>query len=228
MDDRVVVGIETSTREAAFALWTGTRFLSGRLSPERRHSVELVPSIASLLAEAGIPVSAVDRWVVAIGPGSYTGLRVGISAATGMGMPFGKRPLGVGTFDLLAHQFFTKAAPESDRLILATDARRGEWHIQSRNRNEPVLDPDRALPIRVSAAEVLALHQAGAGPIVLPFGQGSAAWPATAWRQLAPDPTLLVEIGLQLSEPDGSAPPPEPLYLRPAVFVEPGPLRPRG
>jgi tRNA threonylcarbamoyl adenosine modification protein YeaZ len=228
MDDRIVVAIETSTKEAAYSVWTGTHFLSGRLSAKRRHSVELVPSLAELLREAGIPAESVDRWVVALGPGSYTGLRVGISAATGMAMPFGKRPAGVGTFDLMARQYFMTEGMDAREVILASDARRGEWHVATYQLDDPPIDPARPLPRRMTSEELLTLHRGLGATIVLPQGTVRPDWPSEAWMLMAPDPELLAEMGLQLPEPDPSAPPPEPLYLRPAVFVQPQSIRDSG
>ena len=75
------------------------------------HSQRLMPSIAGLLKDAGIGVSAIDLFVCARGPGSFTGLRIGMSTAKGLKFAFDRPMVAISTLDALAYRHATHTAP---------------------------------------------------------------------------------------------------------------------
>jgi tRNA threonylcarbamoyl adenosine modification protein YeaZ len=78
------------------------------------------------MADAGLTLAEVDRIAVGVGPGPFTGLRVGVVAAVTLGEALGVPVRGVCSLDVLAHQ-----ANESSDFVVATDARRKEWYWAS-------------------------------------------------------------------------------------------------
>ena len=87
-----------------------------------RHAIWLLPSIKSHLENAGLDISLIDLFAVASGPGSFTGLRIGISTVKGLAWPLGKKVVGVSTLAALSMNI-----PFSSRLVCPVlDARKGE------------------------------------------------------------------------------------------------------
>jgi tRNA threonylcarbamoyladenosine biosynthesis protein TsaB len=121
-----VVAVDTST------WWEGIALVEARQSTvsvseirfevSDSHSVHLLGRLERLLAEAGWDRSSVDAWVATRGPGSFTGLRVGLGTILGLGLASGRPSIGVGTLDSMAEAL---GAAEGDRIPLL-DAGREE------------------------------------------------------------------------------------------------------
>ncbi|HEX5037402.1 MAG TPA: tRNA (adenosine(37)-N6)-threonylcarbamoyltransferase complex dimerization subunit type 1 TsaB [bacterium] len=98
-----VLAIETSTLTGSVALMSGDRLVGETtLSVSVRHSERLMPAVEQLLRDANTLPSQVDLFAVAEGPGSFTGLRIGIAAAQGLALAQGKPLVGVSTLQGLA------------------------------------------------------------------------------------------------------------------------------
>lgn len=120
-----LLAIDTSTRYASVALYDGRTVLAeGTWQAQRRHDDHLFPEIARLLALAGAAPADVRRVAVAIGPGSFTGVRVAIAAAQGIARAQGAATVGVVTLDVAAHPF----AAARVRVCAVLPAGRGEHH----------------------------------------------------------------------------------------------------
>lgn len=88
------------------------------------HAATLLPLIETILAAAGWSVSHLDAIAVSVGPGSFTGLRVGLSVAKGLAWTVGCPVVAIPTLEALAH-----CAPRPDRAVAAVlDARKGELY----------------------------------------------------------------------------------------------------
>jgi tRNA threonylcarbamoyl adenosine modification protein YeaZ len=94
----------------------------------RGHAEALMPLIAAAMSEAGMAFAELDRIAVTIGPGSFTGLRVGVAAARGIALAAGKPAVGLTTLAALAAPFF--AADESTPLLTVIDARHDRVYMQ--------------------------------------------------------------------------------------------------
>ena len=115
--------IETSTECCSVALADGTQILASRVNETpRQHAAQLVPYIQEVLKESGVSADALDAVAVSEGPGSYTGLRVGVSTAKGICFGAGVPLIGIDTLEILARQ----AEGRHDRIIAMLDARRME------------------------------------------------------------------------------------------------------
>jgi tRNA threonylcarbamoyladenosine biosynthesis protein TsaB len=122
----LVLGIDTATAVAAVGIMRDGRVLSDvwERSPTG-HAVRLAALVAAALEEAKATIGDVDGVALSVGPGSFTGLRVGLSFAKGVAFSGGVRLVGVATLEALA-----MLAPESARTIaVVLDARRGETYV---------------------------------------------------------------------------------------------------
>ena len=98
-----VLGIETSGARGGIALLDDDAVLGTRLFEKGMvHGREIAPSIESLLRERAMPIAAIDLLACDIGPGSYTGLRVGLAAAKGLALALRKPLIGVASLDAMA------------------------------------------------------------------------------------------------------------------------------
>lgn len=98
-----LLAMDTSTRTAGLALYNGTQVL-GVLSWTSLdyHTVELAPAVTDLLKKAGLKIDELGALAVAIGPGSFTGLRIGLALAKGLALAGNLALIGVPTLDILA------------------------------------------------------------------------------------------------------------------------------
>jgi tRNA threonylcarbamoyladenosine biosynthesis protein TsaB len=124
--DRLIL-IETSGRVGRVALANGPTLVAERtLDEARRHARDLAPAIAELLRELGWRPRDLGGVVVSLGPGSYTGLRVGITTAKTLAFAIGCAAIGVPTFQIIARQSEV-ATPE---LAVIADALKGDLYVQ--------------------------------------------------------------------------------------------------
>lgn len=101
-----ILAVDTATPTGGIALLRGgTLVAEVQLTSKETHAKRLMSAIDSTLRMAGIGLAECDGLAVTTGPGSFTGLRIGISAVKGLGFAAGKPVTGVSTLDVLAHQF---------------------------------------------------------------------------------------------------------------------------
>ncbi|MGH6702088.1 MAG: tRNA (adenosine(37)-N6)-threonylcarbamoyltransferase complex dimerization subunit type 1 TsaB [Bradyrhizobium sp.] len=178
----------------------------------RGHAEALMPLVARVIERAGLDFAALDRIAVTTGPGSFTGLRVGLSAARGIALAAGKPAVGVTTLTAYAAPVVGQNVDQP--VISAIDARHGQVYFQVVGGDgSPLLRP-RLAPI----AEALGAARYGA-----PYLVGNAAkiladrWPPDAPPpfkvddKTAPDIAWVAWVGAAVS-PDTA--PARPYYLR--------------
>lgn len=120
------LGIETSSRQGSVALVEGDQVVSLRIHHElNRHGERMLPLVEELLAEAGWTPTSLDRVGVGVGPGSFTGLRIGVALAQGIALGLDRPVVGVGSLHAMVF-----AAPHSELPTAAIlDARRNEYFV---------------------------------------------------------------------------------------------------
>jgi tRNA threonylcarbamoyladenosine biosynthesis protein TsaB len=119
----LTLGIETSGMKGGVALLEGERVLESRLFEKGMvHGRDIAPSIRSMMEDRGFAFDALDLIACDIGPGSYTGLRVGLAAAKGLALVLRRPVLGVASLDALAEA----ARGQARILCAAIDARWGQ------------------------------------------------------------------------------------------------------
>lgn len=169
----------------------------------RGHQERLAPLVAQVMADAGLAFADLQRVGVTVGPGSFTGLRVGLAFAKGLGAALGIPVVGVGVLEALAQ-------PLNGTVLAILDAKRDQVYLQAFADGVAVSAPD-ALPLGIAAARLAEL--AGSGEVTL-VGSGARLVCDTlpGARQVAADhadPVAVAQIAAARSPT-----PPRPLYLR--------------
>ncbi len=101
----MLLAIDTSTRQMGLALYDGTQVLGEFLWHSRYyHTVELAPAVADMLSRSGLKMEAIEALGVALGPGSFTSLRVGLSFVKGLALARHLPIIGIPTLDIVAAQ----------------------------------------------------------------------------------------------------------------------------
>jgi tRNA threonylcarbamoyladenosine biosynthesis protein TsaB len=126
----MLLAIDTSTRLAGVAIYDGIQVIAETIwTSHDYHTVELVPIIVEILNRSAKKVTDLEAVAVALGPGSFTGLRIGLAAAKGMALGAHLPLLGVPTLDVLA-----AAQPMRDLpLVAALQAGRGRLAVGQYN-----------------------------------------------------------------------------------------------
>lgn len=130
----IVLGLDTATASSAVALWgSDAGPLEARDDPPAGahpgHATRLLEMARGLLEQAGIGWGEIDRIAVGLGPGTFTGLRVGVATARGLAQSLGAELVGVSSLQALAQGAFADATDRGeplDRVLAVIDARRGE------------------------------------------------------------------------------------------------------
>jgi len=178
----------------------------------RGHAEALMPLVARVMHQAGIAFSDLDRVAVTTGPGSFTGLRVGIAAARGIALAADKPAVGLST--LTAYAAPHMAEDDSVPVVAAIDARHGHVYLQVFGPGGRTLSAPRLAPLReaVQAASAAPACIVGSAAQSVAAGLSQAdAEPAAVDARPAPDIAWVARIGAGL--PEGQSPP-KPQYLR--------------
>jgi len=178
----------------------------------RGHAELLLPLIDEVMKAAGAKFDSIDRFAVTVGPGSFTGLRVGISAARGFALATKKTAVGVSTLAALTAPLITQ--DQAVPVVAVIDAKHGNLYLQMVGAGGRMLVAPRALSLR-EAIRAVAL-----GPVRI-VGNGAAMlaahWPAKAPQPLLVDPCPAPDV-LWVARIGAAADPrralPRPIYLR--------------
>ncbi len=221
---------------SAAAFRDGALAASQARAMTRGQSESLMPMIDDVLAEAGLTYGDLDALAVTVGPGAFTGLRIGLAAARGLALALNIPCAAVTTLEAVAKAQPPSPGPVADGaagLLVALDSKREDFYVQLFGRDlAPITDPAAVMPDALAgllpdggAAISVAGDAAGAACDAL-AAAGIAAHPTDGPG--VPDATVVggIAIGRDLP-PVGQAP--GPIYLRPPDAVRPkdgGRLRP--
>ncbi|SDU88672.1 tRNA (adenosine(37)-N6)-threonylcarbamoyltransferase complex dimerization subunit type 1 TsaB [Jiangella alkaliphila] len=199
----LLLALDTSTPAVTVALHDGERVLADATTVDpRRHTELLMPLVTSVLAEAGAGRRDLTELAVGVGPGPFTGLRVGLAAARTMGAVLELPVRGVCSLDVLAYGALV-TDPPGEPFAVATDARRREvywatYDADGARTGGPDVGPADALGAQDRPA-------AGAGPRLYP---GAFA------RALDPEYPSAAHLAAAVVARAVEILPPDPLYLR--------------
>lgn len=198
------LGIDTSHVVAVGVALDGEPVARVVVHDTRAHAEELMPSVLRACADAGVALTGIDEFAVGMGPGPFTGLRVGIATAWTLAHASGRPVHGVCSLDVIACQWTLAGAPDS--FVVASDARRKELYWA-----RYTADGTRVEGPAVSAPESLpALPAAGSVPEAFRDR-------VTVTGPTSLDPGVLAARWADL-DPAGN----EPYYLRAADATVPG------
>jgi tRNA threonylcarbamoyladenosine biosynthesis protein TsaB len=208
-----VLAIETSVSQASVALIESGQLVIARESARPKQSAErLLPLIAELLSEAGWPRRSLDRIGVSVGPGSFTGLRVGIACAQGLALGLDVPLLGVSSLRAMARAV-PATLPGTRCAVL--DARRGEVFAGAYQPGPCAREALAPLALATDTAQAR-LEQLLGTPICW-IGAGLsllAVAPSASGPDI--DEPRAVGVGLLAEELEPAPHPPVPVYIRDA------------
>lgn len=209
-----VLGLDSAGSQCAVAVLDGERVAAARIEAMARGQAErLVPLIAETLAAASIATAALDLIAVTTGPGSFTGIRIGLAAARGLALATGRPVTGIGVFDAYAAAV-PPAARQGRTLIVAVESKRDEFYLQAFTSAGPPLEP----PTQLLPRDIVAWLPPG--PLLLAgdaaarlHAQLAASDAAIAAGSEAVDPAQVARLG-RVRFTGGAGEPPRPFYLR--------------
>jgi len=187
-----ILALDTATEACSAALW-----LDGEISERfevcpREHTQRILPMVDSLLSEAGIELAQLDALAYGRGPGSFTGVRIGIGIAQGLALGAGLPMLGISTLAALAQGAWRRTGVE--RVLCAIDARMGEVYWAQYCRQDDGVWLGEASEQVIKPAD-LALIAVGLS--------GDWASAGTGWQTY---PDLIAHPGMRLTAGDTALP----------------------
>lgn len=212
----IVLALDSSAAACSVALVDGDRrLIAGRSEPMARgHAEKLMPMIDSVLREARLGFAALGLIAVTTGPGSFTGIRVGLAAARGLGLASGVPVIGVSAFAAIAAAIGPHVPPVP--LLVAIDSKRAELFIQAFGpTGVSLLDPVALLPGRLPVSLPPGDYRiAGDGALVAQAALADAGWPAALAASDPPAAPAVALAGLAQWRSGETPAPPRPFYLR--------------
>ena len=215
----IILAFDTSTAACSAAVWRDGEILARRFAPMARGQSEaLVPMIVAVMAEAGVTYADLTLIGVTVGPGAFTGVRIGLATARAMGLAADRPVAGLLTTEAIAHN-----VPQSQRqgrtVLVAVDAKRADVFVQPFGEDlTPLAAVSGLLPEAVPKLGYDAPLLVGDGAArVQPHLPNAVLSDALG----VPDAAVVAAV-LAKTWPDGRALPPEPVYLRPPDVTLPG------
>lgn len=130
-----LLGIDTAAGTCSVALWTDGAILARSEEIERGHAERLMPMLVALLADAGVGFADLDAVAVSVGPGAFTGLRIGLAAARGIALAAGLPCFGTTTLEAIADDVGERrragAVPAGLPLLVGLDTKRRDLYGQA-------------------------------------------------------------------------------------------------
>jgi tRNA threonylcarbamoyladenosine biosynthesis protein TsaB len=219
-----ILALESATEACSAALWRHDVLIAHRFDARRRgHAACLMVQVRDVMAEAGLDFADLDLIATTVGPGGFTGLRIGLASARALALAAGKPLIGVTTLEVVAAAQKSAGVP----LLIAIDSKRADLYVQL---FAPDLTPQSA-PAALLPRAIAALLPDG--PVAVAGNAAAMVVAALAserpdLRALdgpeLPDAALVARIAAGRSASmSPAAPMPEPLYLRPPDASLPSP-----
>lgn len=187
----LTLAIDSATEACSVALLDGNRLVAGEFRMlGRGHAEQLVPMIAALPGKG-----RAGRIAVALGPGSFTGVRVGLAAARALAFAWGAELVGYPTLDLVAAM---ARAERAGPVAVAMTGGHGEWFVQGFDAQGAPLRPLASLAPEAAVAAtpepLVAGSQAEALVAARGHGEALALWPDARALPLLPQAALTAEV----------------------------------
>jgi tRNA threonylcarbamoyl adenosine modification protein YeaZ len=206
----LILALDTSLDACSVALYdsAGASMLAYETEViGKGHAERLMAMMTAVMAEAGVAFSAVARIGVTVGPGSFTGIRVGLAAARGLSLASGIPVVGISTLDAIAPD-----APGDEPALVVLDARRGEVYAALYDRSRRLVSPPALLTLADAATVAIAAQAGlfGSGAPLVSATQSPATLPISGLKAY-PD---IFHVAVLAADAAAPSEPPKPLYLR--------------
>ena len=189
----IVLGLDTCLGACSVAVADGRTMLSEQSEPMMRgHQERLALMVQSTMREARRDFTHVERIAVTIGPGSFTGVRVGLAFAKGLALGLGRPGVGVGTLEALA-----ASAHIDGRVAAVIDAGRGNLFLQLCEGSGRALTIAEILPLRCAISRIQGWREDGTLAIAGPAADllGDAFGEETCVHLHAPSAAMVARLG---------------------------------
>lgn len=225
-----LLAIETAGSGCSAAMTRGNEVLAAETQALRYgHAEALLPMVERVAAAAGVARSELQVVAAAIGPGGFTGIRVGLGAAHGIALATGARLIGVSSFAAVAASLGAGGAGDCRVMLVALDSRRDDLYVQlfmlaeAADMAAPVAVPEAVAPARLADYATGVMAGAGAAGRLLIAGDAApVVATALAGRipfrlapHLVPDALGVAAAARHQLRTEAASGPVRPLYLRP-------------
>jgi tRNA threonylcarbamoyladenosine biosynthesis protein TsaB len=198
----IVLALDTALPACSVAIVDGERVLARLSEPmSKGHQERLAPMVQEAMAQAGLQFAVLERIGVTLGPGSFTGLRVGLAFAKGLALALNIPCVGFGSLEALA-----ASIGGDSRTAAVIDAKRGQVYLQLFEQGAPLAAPE-ALELAEAVQRLAGVRRlVGSGaPLLHPFAPFAQIIDITA-----ADPVAVTRLAAAARE----LVPPQPIYLR--------------
>ncbi len=225
-----ILAMDTAAQACSVALWQETAVTHHVFREMARgHASELLPMVDGLLQDVALEITDLDALAVTIGPGGFTGLRIGLAAARGFAAASGLPVIGVTTLEALAHG----VGKQEGKILCALDAKRADLYAQLFDgQGYPLSEAVARLPedvvMMVPADETSLIVAGDSWARLEPLFKEHGIHASESCIKL-PDARDVVEIAAQKGIPAKGQDRPSALYIRPPDAALPkngGRLRP--
>lgn len=197
-----ILALDAATEACSVAIWNdGHVHAVYELCP-REHTQRLLPMVQQILTESGLKLTDLDALAFARGPGSFTGVRIGIGAAQGLALGADLPTIGISTLNTMAEGAFRTSGASC--VLAAIDARMGEVYWGQYQRNA------QGIWQLIGSEQVLSPEQVNNQ---LKSVQGEWAYVGTGWQTY---PDMAIDTGVILT--DGHMPLPQAQYMLPLAI----------
>jgi tRNA threonylcarbamoyladenosine biosynthesis protein TsaB len=220
----MILAMDSATSACSAAIWNAGGLIAHDYSPMNRGQAEaLAPMIQGVLAEAGISVGELEGLAVTVGPGAFTGVRIGLAMARGLAIASGVKLCGLGTMEVVAGGL-DEAEREGKSVLVALKTKRADIYVQGFGPDlDPISTPAACLP--EALADLVPpgplLVAGDEGPLVTELlGEDGVECGLSSGPAL-PDAAVIARLAARRIAGDGPLLAPEPIYLRPLDVTPP-------
>ncbi len=214
----LILALDSATEGCSVALWQDGTVLASRDQITGRGQAEiLVPMVQAVRAEAGVSFADVDLFAVTVGPGSFTGVRIGLATARGLGLAAARPVAGVTTLEAVAWIARTKSQGARSAAVVL-DSYRADVYVQPFLLGATPPMPLGPVQTLQPSAMTAFLDQLPASVMIVGNGISrlTGFLPTTALIVSGMLPQAAAVAAVAAAREGGSRMAPEPLYLRPA------------
>lgn len=214
-----ILALDTALGACSVAIVDGNEVLGQCFEGRTRgHAERLMDMLSEVEAEAGLTVKDMDRLAVTIGPGTFTGLRVGLSAAKGLALATGRPLVGLTTLQAVAANVSTAAVNPDAAIAAVFDCRRGEVYFQVFDAALSPLTKPSIDSVDGAVAELNRIQMNTSGPVRL-VGSGAGLVQEQVPGAVADDSVESQPVAARIARlaaaiEDPASAPADPLYLR--------------